>query len=216
MSKDGFTEMVETAQAFFTELEQNNTKAFFEPRKEMYTESIKKPAEFFAEIMAEEFSRLSGQSYRSKVFRIYRDVRFSKDKTPYKPYLHMLWSTGPEVFSPKVFFGCERDRLRMGLGIFGMVSDELARLRAFIDSDGDRVLDALNAAQATWSDWGPDPLKRVPKPYAPDHPHGDLLKRKAFAVHLPFAETWRDDGLVKAVRASFEASEPLRSILSEV
>ncbi len=65
-AKDGFTQMIDDSNAFFTELARNNTKDWFSPRKEHYTANIKKPAELFAEILAEDFSQISAAAHMPK------------------------------------------------------------------------------------------------------------------------------------------------------
>ena len=85
---DGFEDMIDAAVPFFTELAANNSKAWFEPHKARYAEDIRKPAEFMAELVSEDLARITGKPHASKVFRIYRDVRFSKDKTPLNAHLH--------------------------------------------------------------------------------------------------------------------------------
>ena len=77
---DSFTKMVDTAQAFFAELAAANTREWFEPRKAHYASAIRKPSELFAEVVSDELSSLTGVRHDAKLFRIYRDVRFSKDK----------------------------------------------------------------------------------------------------------------------------------------
>jgi hypothetical protein len=77
---------------FFERLKADNTKAFYESHKVFYRDEIKKPAELMGDLFAEDLARLTGKPHVSKVFRIHRDVRFSKDKTPYNTHLHLLWS----------------------------------------------------------------------------------------------------------------------------
>ena len=79
---DGFSDLVVRSNAFFSELAANYTRDWFEAHKSTYTDDIKKPAEFLGDILAEDLSRLSGTTLKPKLFRVYRDVRFSKDKTP--------------------------------------------------------------------------------------------------------------------------------------
>lgn len=196
---DGFVSMVERAQSFFTELRGNNSKDWFAPRKAHYEVEIKKPAEFLAEILTEDLGRLTGQALRPKVFRIYRDVRFSKDKTPLNAHLHLMWSDpSGDAMAPTWFWGLSPDYFLMGVGLMSLDASGLARFRAHVDAQGDALAGAIAVSGASISDWGPEPLKRVPKPYAPDHPHGDLLRRKAIAVSLPMPDNWRAIGVQKA------------------
>ncbi len=215
---DGFTRMIDDSTAFFTELARNNTKEWFSPRKEHYTDNIKKPAEFFADVLAEEFSRITGQAHKPKVFRIYRDVRFSKDKTPLNAHLHIMWSPVTEnPFAPVYFFACEPGYLGVGFGIPSLKGEALTRFRAFVDHWGDLLVDAINGSGMAFSQWGAEPLKRVPKPYAQDHPQGDLLRKKGMILAAHLGQDWRtaEGGLVKAVREQFEATAPVRKLLNE-
>ena len=58
-------------------------------------------------------------------------------------------------------------------------------------------------------------MKRVPKPYAPDHAHGDLLKRKALALSAPLPEGWREAGLVRTIQAGVKALLPIWSLIDD-
>ncbi|MCE8009103.1 DUF2461 domain-containing protein [Aestuariivita sp.] len=212
---DGFEAMIHAARGFFAELARNNERAWYEANKARYVDQIKKPAEFFADLIAEDLARLTGAAVKPKLFRIHRDVRFSKDKTPYNTHLHLLWSpVSGGVLAPGWFFGLGADYFTLGLGVMGLQGESLARYRAFVDRHGDAVQGALARSGATLSDWGPAPLKRVPKPYAADHPHGDLLRRKALTVALEMPEDWEAVGLVKSVNAQFARLRPLHDVLA--
>ena len=119
---------------------------------------------------------------------------------------------------PSWFFGLAQDYFILGMGIMGLQGDSLARFRALVDRDGDALAGAISQAAeragASISDWGPEPLKRVPKPYAQDHPHGDLLRRKALAVSAPMPEDWRSLGLVKATGERVQALLPVYRVLA--
>ncbi|MFK7836712.1 MAG: DUF2461 domain-containing protein [Sulfitobacter sp.] len=218
MTTDGFTQMIDDSNAFFAELKKKNTKEWFTPRKDHYNENIKKPAAFFADLLADDLSRIAGCPMKPKVFRIYRDVRFSKDKTPLNAHLHMLWSPVTEnPFAPFYFFGSEPGQMTVGFGLPTMKGDVLARFRAFVDVWGDALGDAIAQTGMSFSSWGAEPLKRVPKPYDADHPHAEMLKRKNLILHTQMDQGWRttDGGLTSAVRRAFEAAAPLRALLDE-
>ncbi|MBF9029692.1 TIGR02453 family protein [Rhodobacterales bacterium HKCCE3408] len=215
---DGFEAMVDAAQPFFADLAKNNSKDWFEPRKDHYTTEIRKPAELFADLVAEDLSRRTGMAQTPKVFRIHRDVRFSKDKSPYNAHLHMLWSAGKDS-TPAFFFAVEPGRVWTGMGFFAQGGVILTRFRKFIDRHGDALTDELARLESehgvTMSDYGPEPLKRVPKPYDPDHPHAELLKRKSLALGAPLASDWREKGLLKSVEAAQAAYIPLWTLFTE-
>lgn len=130
-----------------------------------------------------------------------------------------MWSPADkDPLAPSWFWGLARDYFILGMGVMGLQGEHLTRYRKFVDAWGDSLQDSLDQAGddgATISDWGPDPLKRVPKPYDPDHPHGDLLKRKALAVSVPMSDDWRDKGLVSATVARIETLMPVWSVFDK-
>ena len=212
----GFDDLIDRANRFFTELAANNSRDWFEQRKAYYTGQIRKPAELLAGLLAEDISRLTGVPHAPKLFRIYRDVRFSKDKTPYNPHLHMMWRPDARD-APGWFFGAAPSYLILGTGLMTLQGNALTRYRAHVDRDGAALAAAIEGdakeVGADISDWGPPPLKRVPKPYAPDHPQADLLRRKALAITAALPPTWRDTGLVDAIGTLATALKPVWSEL---
>ncbi|MEM9250134.1 MAG: DUF2461 domain-containing protein [Pseudomonadota bacterium] len=214
---DGFDALIDDALAFFRELAANNSKDWFDPRKDDYVSRIRKPAEFMADLVAEDLSRLSGVSFKPKVFRIYRDVRFSKDKTPYNAHLHVSWFPGGDGPRAGWFLGAAPEYLFLGAGAPGPQGPALTRLRAALDRDGDAFVDAMDRAAdgvgAKLHAFGAPPLKRVPKPFAPDHPHAELLKRKGIVLGADLPDGWRDDGLTSTLRRLAKGLEPARAWL---
>jgi hypothetical protein len=77
------------------------------------------------------------------------------------------------------------------------------------------MAEAGRSIGATVSDWGTAPLKRVPKPYPPDHPHGALLKRKSLALQAPPAGDWQTEGLLPATMATARALLPVWRLLEQ-
>ena len=211
---DGFAEMIDRSNVFFSELAQNNRRDWFEPRKATYEAEIRKPALLMADLLAEDFARLTDKPHAPKVFRIYRDVRFSKDKRPYNAHLHMIWRPPSPDTAPAWFFGTAPDYVTMGMGTPGLAGPALTGFRAFLDTEGDTLAGALDEASATagvtLSSWGPAPLKRVPKPYPPDHPRADLLRRKGFTVERPLDADWRAMGHLPTNQGGAQTHLPLR------
>ncbi|RVT83920.1 TIGR02453 family protein [Rhodobacteraceae bacterium CCMM004] len=214
---DDFTAMADAAQAFFAELRENNDRAWFQARKDRYEAEIGRPAGDFADVIARSLGALTGQDHGAKIFRIYRDVRFSKDKSPYNPWLHILWTeTGAPDVAPAFFFSADADGVSGMVGAMGFKGAALTRWRELVDRRGDDLTAALAAAGARLSDYGPAPLKRVPPGYDPDHPHADLLRRKAVIAGGPVDPGFRDDaGLVEGAMRHYTALMPLRTLLRE-
>lgn len=209
---DEFANLIDRSNQFFAELKQNNRKDWYEPRKTFYISEIKKPAELLADLLAEDLHRLTGKAHRPKLFRIYRDVRFSKDKTPYNAHLHLMWRQAADE-NPVWFFGSSPDYLILGMGMMGLQGAALTRFREFIDRRGAELQSAISTAAdtagASISDWGPAPLKRVPSPYGADHPQADFLKRKALAVSAPLPDGWASAGLVTSIQSVMQSLRPI-------
>jgi uncharacterized protein (TIGR02453 family) len=212
---DGFADLITRANAFFVQLRDNNNREFYEAHKAAYTAEIKKPAELLADLFAEDLAKATGKAHKPKVFRIHRDVRFSKDKTPYNTHLHLMWSQPSQSVTPAFFFGASPEYVMLGMGVMHLEKDSLTTFRSMIDRRGDDLTDAVEASGAQISDWGPDPLKRVPKPFDQDHPHAELLKRKAFALHCDLQEGWQGNGLLKTLNQMIPAIRPVWEILDE-
>jgi len=118
---------------FLAKLKRNNTREWFTKHKPLYQETVEAPAKAFAFEMEELLATLTKRPMSSKVFRIYRDVRFSKDKTPYNTHIHMSFfstdgNTGECGAQPAFHFGLEPKKLTLGIGNFGFPKDVLPKL----------------------------------------------------------------------------------------
>ena len=125
---------------FFRELKTNNNRAWFEQHKPRYQDSVVRPMLAFIEAMKEPLAEIAPQylaipkAHGGSMFRIYRDTRFSKDKTPYKTHAaaqfrHRL---GRDVHAPGFYFHIGPDGVAMGGGIWRPPSVALRTLREFI------------------------------------------------------------------------------------
>lgn len=213
---DGFTQMIDAANTFFAALTENNNKAWFEERKTHFVENIRKPGEFFTSLLAEEISRKTGSPHKGKLYRIYRDIRFSKDKTPYKTHFHVsVDPTEPDTMAPAFFFASEPGEMAFYLGRVGFQGQRLLRYRAFIDTWGDRLEEERAAAGADYAHFGPPAFKRVPAPYDKEHPHADLLKQKSLILKRDMDDSFRKTGLLNAVLEEVDRFLALRTFLAE-
>lgn len=213
---DAFAPLVDRSRFFFSELSENNTHKWFDARKAIYEAEIKRPAGLLAEVVGDELTRITGEQLRPKLFRIHRDIRFSKDKTPYHTHLHLMWRPDIEG-APSWFLGISPRYLLVGMGLMQLNGPGLDRYRVLIDSQGAEISQSLTVAGrrvgAELSDWGPPPLKRVPKPFSAQHRHAELLKRKSFAVTASFPDGWRASGLVPSAISTFRGLLPTWELL---
>lgn len=212
MSPDPFATLISDSRAFLSSLADNNTKDWFTAHKLTYATQLKAPSLALLDTVAASLKKQTGQVPSTKLFRPHRDVRFSKDKTPYHLHLHMLWSTPPVSY----FFGIGRDYLSVGGGIMGFDKDQLTSWRATIDgSKGAQIANAIADLQTQGARMDAAELKRVPAPYDKDHPHAALLKRKSCTLWFDFDESEiTKGGLVPQLETAFQKLHPLTQLLA--
>jgi uncharacterized protein (TIGR02453 family) len=163
---------------FLAKLEANNNRDWFNAHKADYERACKVPMEELLDDLDQKFG-----SGGSKVYRIYRDVRFSKDKTPYKTFQAAHFAAGYLSLGP--------DGLYVGTGAFMLDGPTLERYRKAVGDD--RTGAELVKAQAALKKKGyvveghGDALKTVPRGYDKDHPRAELLKQKSVLVGKNFA-----------------------------
>lgn len=156
---------------FFEDLEEDNTKSFWQAHIEIYEGSVKRPME---ELLAE----LEPEFGPGRMFRPYRDVRFSKDKSPYKTNI-------AAAVGPSGYVTLSAEGLGVGSGMHMMAPDQLERYRKAVAADrsGAALESIVKAVHEQGYACGPnDPLKTAPKGYPKDHPRLDLLKGKGITV----------------------------------
>ncbi|MGH2463205.1 MAG: DUF2461 domain-containing protein [Candidatus Limnocylindria bacterium] len=179
---------------FLLELSVNNERAWFQPRKPEYERLLKDPLEALCEALGERF-RARGiplQADQRSPFRIYRDVRFSKDKSPYKTHVSASFpwaaegtpalprSRSESVHHVGGYFHFEPDEGYVGGGMWHPERPLLAAWRNVVATDSRRVHKAIEdpAFVKEFGEVDGDRLMRTPPGYAADHPDAALLKLK--------------------------------------
>ncbi len=206
MSFDGFPEQ---ALEFYEGLEADNSKAYWTDHRATYDSCVRAPLEAL-------LARLEPEFGRAKVFRPYRDVRFSRDRTPYKTAAAA--AVGDDV-QGGLYLQLSAAGLMLAGGAHGLATDQARRLRAAIADDRPgrtlvAVLDRLRAAGFTVEG---DRLKRLPKDWGPDHPRADLLTLKTlFAVQQHEPQEWlQSPETADRVAAAWRALGPLNTWLRD-
>lgn len=195
---DPFKSLIPDARAFFARLQDNNTRDWFADHKAEYESSLKRPATHLLDVISADLTRLTSTPPKSKLFRIHRDLRFSKDKTPYNTHLHLAWSTkiGAQTGNaPRNgwFLGISPDYVRIGGGLMMLDKTALPVWRDAVAGDtGARLSDQINALLADGFHMDPPALKRVPAPYDKSHIRGHLLRRKSITLWCDVALPMND------------------------
>ena len=190
MTTTTFAGMPDEGLAFLEDLEERNTKEFFDAHKAVFTEQVQAPFTALVEAAAARLRRSVPDLGPPKVFRIYRDLRFSRDKTPYKTSMSASVPTrAPTEGGPGVATGFYVNVGPAGLytasGLYHPGRPELERVRAAIaDPDTGPELEAIfrRAAAKGLEPWL-DPLQRMPRPWPADHPRAALLKARSLVLN---------------------------------
>jgi uncharacterized protein (TIGR02453 family) len=193
----------EAALDFYDDLELDNTRSFWEAHKHVYDEAVRRPMQELTDALAAEFGA-------AKLFRPYRDVRFAKDKTPYKTHQGAFVEVGPatgwyvQVGAPGV---------RVGGGYYHAGGPDLARIRTAIDTDhSGRELERLVARLRRGGfEIRGEQLKTAPRGYSADHPRIDLLRYKSLSLgkDYGFEKVIHGPELLDRVRADWRRLRPL-------
>lgn len=206
---------------FLKSLAKNNNREWFEKNKPKYLE-VKLQFEDFLEAFHKEAVKfdesLGGLNPRKLGFRIYRDVRFSKDKRPYKVNMGAGMSAhGKMEQEPGYYIHIEPGKSFVAGGIYMPDNENLAKIRQEIDynkKDFQKILNDKKFKKLFPALGDFDKLKTAPKGYAKDHPNIDLLRYKSYIVSHNFtdAEVIQKD-FVKKAAAACKTLLPLNTFL---
>jgi uncharacterized protein (TIGR02453 family) len=202
MTMDDFTGFPEAALDFYDDLEMDNTKSFWAAHRSTYDAAVAAPMKALMGALEPDFGT-------AKVFRPYRDVRFAKDKTPYKTHQGAYIALAP---STGYYVQIAASGVRVGVGFYEATSDRLAAVRSAIDDDAhgadlEAIIDELTGAGWTL---GGEQVKTAPRGYNVDHPRIALLRHKSMTLgkDLGFAPVIHSPELVDQVRADWLEATP--------
>ena len=172
---------------FLADLEANNERPWFQARKQLYLDKIVTPTIAFVAAMGERLQTISPHiNYDTRtngsgsMMRIYRDVRFSKDKRPYKTHVGIVFweGSGKKTECPAFYFGLNADGAGAHAGLYGFPKPMLTAYREAVADDklGSELEAAIAKVQAAGYQIGGAHYKRVPRGYDKDHPREELLR----------------------------------------
>lgn len=213
---------------FFAEIAENNNRDWFEEHKEEYIRYVQQPAQDFVMVLGAKLKVIApGISFEpslsgtGSIMRIYRDIRFSKDKSPHKTYLGLRFWEGPgrkQAYS-SLFIWLDKSGAGIHLGQH-MFSKEflLAYRNAVADPQTGAELEEALEAIRPHAEIGGDRYNRVPRGFPKEHPRAELLKYKALYAssgHIS-PEVVTSPDFLPGCAGSFEALLPLHNWLVQV
>jgi uncharacterized protein (TIGR02453 family) len=221
---DAFTGFPRDFFAFLRELKAHNERPWFEANKQRFRDSVQAPMSAFIAAMAPRLSKISKSFVADprpnggSMFRIYRDVRFSKDKRPYKEHAacNFRHAAGKDVHAPGFYMHFAPGEVFFGGGMWMPPPDALAKIR-----------EAIAKKPAAWTAVKTDKrfakmfdgvegeaLTRPPRGFDPDHPLISDIKRKSFyAMHQSSAKAAGSPQLLDEVGETLAAAAPLMKFL---
>ena len=223
---DGFAGFPKDFFAFFRELKANNNRPWFEDNKQRFRDSVQAPMSEFIAAMAPQLKKISKhftadpRPNGGSMFRIYRDVRFSKDKRPYKEHAacHFRHALGKDVHVPAFYMHFAPGEAMFGGGLWMPASDVLAKVRGAIAAKPaawKKVLSDKTFAKY-FDGVGGEALSRPPRGFDPDHPYiGDIKRKTFFAMRESDTKLASSPKLVGEVAATFAAASPLLKFLCQ-
>lgn len=197
MSKQTFTGFPQEGLQFLADLAQNNNREWFQTHKQMYLDTIVAPAQAFVLAIGEGLQSISsGIRYDTRtngsgsLMRIYRDVRFSKDKTPYKTNVGIVWweGNGKKTEEPGFYFGLDSSGAGTHAGLHGFSKGMLHAYRDAVvdDSLGNELAEILNTITQNGRYTLSAPhYKRTPRGYDAENPRADLLLYNGLYASAP-------------------------------
>lgn len=207
---------------FFRSLARHNNRDWFPPRKHIFEEQVKQPMrELVAAVNAAmmSFAPEYTTDPDKAIYRIYRDTRFSKDKTPYKTHLaaNFRWRGGGRTEGAGFYFAISHKEVAIGGGLYMPTPEALLALRHHIAdnykelrkvAEGRTVRRLLGEVQG-------EQLTRVPKGFAADHPAADWLRFKRFILYTVLEpDIATSPALLREIVQRFRAMTPFIAYLN--
>ena len=222
-TRPGFPGFPSEALDFFRKLERNNRREWFQPRKAEFEEHVRKPMLQLVEAVNLEMARFAPDHVTepaSAVYRIYRDTRFSPDKSPYKTHIAANFPRrGFEKHgSGGYYFAISHKEVAIGGGIYMPGPEQLLAIRTHIAGNHGRFR-ALSLNRNLIGLLGPlqgDSLSRVPKGFCAEHPAADLLRMKQWLYYVTLdPELAVEPSVLNEIVTRFRAMRPVVDFLNE-
>ena len=203
--------------SFLKELKLNNNREWFNENKDQFN-TIQSQVKIFAQEVNDSLN-VSDNIEKIKIFRIYRDLRFSKDKTPYKKNIGMAFHRAKPELRGGYYLEISADESFIAVGFWNPNKEDLLRIRKEIEIDGQEFKRIVNQKKIKeiWGDLKGDEVKTSPKGFTSDHEYIDLIKKKQFIFIKKLKEKdILDEKFQKELVNYFESIRPFFDYMSEV
>ncbi|MEB8329154.1 DUF2461 domain-containing protein [Flavobacteriaceae bacterium KMM 6897] len=202
---------------FLKELEKNNNREWFTEHKSQFKTLESKVKEVYNNVL----QAMGGHDEveKLKMFRIYRDVRFSKDKTPYKLHFAGSFSRLGAALRGGYYIRLKPGESFIAAGFWEPNKDDLLRIRKEFELDSSEIRGIINAPtfKNIWGDIQGEELKTAPKGFDKENPNIDLIRKKQFIFVRKFSdqEVYSPD-FKNVINDSFKAIRPYFDLMSDI
>ena len=176
---------------FLRNLAKNNKREWFQPRKQQYEELIKAPMVQLVECLNNEFTEFAPQYVtvpQKAIFRIYRDTRFSANKTPYKTHVAAIFplQNTPKNYGAAFYFHFTAKELLVFGGVWSPEREELLAIRSLLQESHEEFEDLLRSRKLRRAigELKGEELMRMPAGFPVDHPAENLIRKKQWYLEI--------------------------------
>ena len=205
------------ALAFLRSLSSNNNREWFQEHKREFKEIEKEVRKLYTDLS--ERMRKHDDIEKIKMFRIYRDVRFSTDKTPYKTHFAGSFSRAGKALRGGYYLRVKPGETFAAAGFWDPNKEDLFRIRKELETDAGEFREVIEHPEfkKVWGGLTGDELKTAPKGFDRDHPNIDIIRRKQFIFVRHFTDEQVLSGdFINSVDHSYRAVRPFFDLMSEI
>jgi uncharacterized protein (TIGR02453 family) len=173
---------------FYRELKENNTREWFEPQKSRF-KALESEIKEYTEELKNNLNK-TDEIERAKIFRIYRDVRFSKNKTPFKTHFGISFHRKKPQLRGGYYLHIAPEDSFIATGFWNPEKEDLLRIRKEMEVDAAELRDVIadSKLKSYWGDIEGEELKTAPKGFSKDHADIDLIRKKQFLFVKKFTD----------------------------
>jgi uncharacterized protein (TIGR02453 family) len=205
---------------FLRALKRNNDREWFQPRKEIFDTKVRAPMEQLVEAINAELLKFAPEHItdpKKAIYRIYRDTRFSGDKTPYKTHIAAIFPRRglDRHTSAGFYFQLSPEETGLATGLYGPGKEELLAVRSWLRENHAGFRKAAKAPEKLFGKLYGDSLTRAPKGFDPAHPADDLVRMKSWLYWVQLKpEVAETPKLLPELIQRFRAAAPVVEMLN--
>ncbi len=202
---------------FLEKLKKNNSREWFQEHKTEFKALETKVRNFYSALM--NTLKVHDDIEKIKMFRIYRDVRFSKDKTPYKTHFAGSFSRSGQRLRGGYYLRIKPNETFIAAGFWEPNKEDLLRIRQEFETDASEIRAIMDkkSFKDVWGKMQGDELKTAPSGFNKEHPNIDLIKRKQFIFVKNFSDQEvLSPNFIENIDLAFQAIRPYFDLMSDI